>query len=207
MTGRSRRMYRTDRGIVTMLKVLLRVSGLLDSLSERVGGVSVYLVIVTVAIGFYNVLVRYIARFIGVQLSSNLFIEMQWYLYSLVFFLGFAYILKNGINVRVDFIYANWSRKRQAMLDFWGHLFLLVPYCVIGIWVTVHPVMTSWRQWEMSPDPDGLPRAPLKTMIIVAFVLLLLQAISELIKLYAVLRDEEEEVEDLAEHQGALRIE
>ena len=190
-----------------MLRALLRVSSLIDNLSERVGDVAVYLVIVTVAVGFYNVLVRYIARWIGVQLSSNLFIEMQWYLYSLVFFLGFAYILKNGINVRVDFIYANWSRKRQAMLDFWGHLILLVPYCVIGIWVTVHPVMTSWRQWEMSPDPDGLPRAPLKTMIIVAFVLLLLQAISELIKLFAVMRGAEEEIEELAEHQEALRIE
>ena len=139
-----------------MLKVLLQVSRLIDNLSERIGGVSVYLVIITVAVGFYNVLVRYMGQFIGVQLSSNLFIEMQWYLYSLVFFLGFAYILKNGINVRVDFIYANWTRKRQAMLDFWGHLFLLVPYCVIGVWVTVNPVMTSWRQWEMSPDPDGL---------------------------------------------------
>ncbi|MCZ0937291.1 MAG: TRAP transporter small permease subunit [Caldilineaceae bacterium] len=190
-----------------MLKVLLHVSRLIDNLSERIGGVSVYLVIITVAVGFYNVLVRYMGQFIGVQLSSNLFIEMQWYLYSLVFFLGFAYILKNGINVRVDFIYANWDRKRQAMLDFWGHLFLLVPYCVIGVWVSVNPVMTSWRQWEMSPDPDGLPRAPLKTMIIVAFALLLLQAISELIKLYAVLRGEDEEAMDLTEHQEALRIE
>ena len=191
-----------------MLRVLLRVSGLIDSLSERVGGVSVYLVIITVAVGFYNVLVRYMGQYIGVQLSSNLFIEMQWYLYSLVFFLGFAYILKNGINVRVDFIYANWNRKRQAMLDFWGHLFLLVPYCVIGIWVTVNPVITSWRQWEMSPDPDGLPRAPLKTMIIVAFVLLLLQAISELIKLYAVLRGAKmKRPMELTEHQEALRIE
>ena len=190
-----------------MLRVLLRVSGLIDSLSERVGGLSVYLVIITVAVGFYNVLVRYIARFIGVQLSSNLFIELQWYLYSLVFFLGFAYILKNGINVRVDFIYANWSRKRQALLDFWGHLLLLVPFCVISIWVTVNPVMTSWRQWELSPDPDGLPRAPLKAMIIVAFVLLLLQAISELIKLFAVIQGAEDEIEELAEHQEALRIE
>ena len=163
-----------------MLRILLRISSLIDSLSERVGGVSVWLVIITVLVGFYNVVVRYMGQYIGMQLTSNLLIEMQWYLYSLVFFLGFAYILKNGINVRVDFIYANWSRRRKAMLDFWGHLFLLVPYCVIGIWVTVHPVMTSWRQWEMSPDPDGLPRAPLKTMIIVAFALLLLQAISEL---------------------------
>ena len=190
-----------------MLSALLKISGVIDNLSERVGSVSVGLVIITVVVGFYNVLVRYLGQFIGVQLSSNFFIELQWYLYSLVFFLGFAYILKNGINVRVDFIYANWSRKRQALLDFWGHLILLVPYCVIGIWVTVNPVLTSWRQWELSPDPDGLPRAPLKTMIIVAFVLLLLQAISELIKLFAVIRGAEDEVEDLAEHQEALRIE
>ena len=93
------------------------------------------------------------------------------------------------------------------MLDFWGHLFLLVPYCVIGVWVAVRPVMTSWRQWELSPDPDGLPRAPLKTMIIVAFALLLLQAVSELIKEFAVLRGAEEEIEDLTEHKEALRIE
>ena len=166
-----------------------------------------WLVIVTVVIGFYNVLVRYLGQFIGAQLSSNLFIEMQLYLYSLVFFLGFPYILKNGINVRVDFIYANWSKKRKALLDFLGHLFFLVPDCVIGVWVTINPVITSWRQWEQSPDPDGLPRAPLKTMIIVAFALLLLQAISELIKLFAVLRGAEEEVKELAEHQEALRIE
>ena len=190
-----------------MLRVLLKISTIIDNISERVGGVSVWLVIVTVAVGFYNVLVRYLGQYIGVQLSSNLFIEMQWYLYSLVFFLGFAYILKNGINVRVDFIYANWSKKRKAMLDFWGHLLLLVPFCVIGVWVTIHPVMTSWRQWEQSPDPSGLPRAPLKTMIIVAFALLLLQAISELIKLFAILSGAEDEVEDLAEHQEALRIE
>ncbi len=138
-----------------MLRALLRISSLIDSLSERVGGVSVLLVIVTVAVGFYNVLVRHLAKYIGVQLSSNLFIELQWYLYSMVFFLGFAYILKNGINVRVNFIYANWGKKRQALIDFWGHLLLLVPYCVIGIWVTVHPVMTSWRQWEQSPDVRG----------------------------------------------------
>ena len=77
-----------------MLRVLLKISTIIDNISERVGGVSVWLVIVTVAVGFYNVLVRYLGQYIGVQLSSNLFIEMQWYLYSLVFFLGFAYILK-----------------------------------------------------------------------------------------------------------------
>ena len=82
-------------------------------------------VVLTVVIGFYNVLARYVGRFVGAQLSSNLLIETQWYLFSMVFFLGFAYIMKNGINVRVDFIYAKWPRSRQATVDFWGHLCFL----------------------------------------------------------------------------------
>ncbi len=185
-----------------MRQALLTFSRFIDSISEWVGKLSMILVIITVVVGFYNVLVRYIGQFVGAQLSSNLFIEMQWYLYSLVFFLGFAYILKHGINVRVDFIYANWPKKRKALLDFWGHLLLLIPFCIIGIWVSINPVLTSWRQWELSPDPSGLPRAPLKTMIIVTFALLLVQTISELIKLYVVLKGEEIEGGERPDYAG-----
>ena len=82
-----------------MLRALLRISNFIDGMSERIGGVSVPLVVITVVIGFYNVVVRRLGQYIGLQLSSNLFIELQWYLYSLIFLLGFAYILKNGSNV------------------------------------------------------------------------------------------------------------
>ena len=177
-----------------------------DTLSEILGITSMYLVILTVAVGFYNVVTRYVGRFIGVRLSSNVFIEIQWYLFSLVFFLGFAYILKHGINVRVDFIYTHWPLRRKAMLDFWGHIVFLIPYCIIGLWVTVSPVIISWRYWEMSPDPGGLPRAPIKSMILVAFGTLLLQAIAEEIKLFRVIRGEEVEVEELGQEQP-LRLE
>ena len=91
-----------------------------EKLSEFTGKIAQLLVIIVVAVGFFNVAVRYIGRFGGVQLSSNIFIETQWYLYSLVFFFGFNYILKNGINVRVDFLFANWPRTRQAAIDFLG---------------------------------------------------------------------------------------
>lgn len=188
------------------MKRLLRISEAIDRISEATGWLSMMLVIVTVAIGFYNVLARYIGRFVGAQLSSNLFIELQWYLYSLVFFLGFSYILKHGINVRVDFLYTNYSKRRKALLDFWGHLLFLVPFCFIAIWVSINPVLTSWRQWEQSPDPSGLPRAPIKTMIIIAFVFLLLQTISELIKLFAIIRGHDVVVEEL-EVEGPIRIE
>lgn len=173
-----------------------RFTNTVDAISEWLGIFAELLIIATVAIGFYNVVARYIGRFIGQQLSSNVFIELQWYLFSIVFFLGFAYILKNGINVRVDFLYTNFSVKRKALVDIIGHTLFLIPFCIIGIWVSYSPVLRSWGRlpngtwgtWEISPDPGGLPRAPLKTMIIVAFVLLLLQTISEVMKLWAVYR-------------------
>lgn len=178
------------------MRFLLKLSATIDRLTDWVGQLSDWLVIITVAVGFYNVLVRYVGRFIGLQLSSNGFIELQWYLFSLIFFFGFAYILKHGENVRVDFLYSNWSEKRQALVDFLGTLLFLIPFCVIGIWVTWNPVLQSWGRlpggtwgpWEISSDANGLPRAPIKTMIIVAFVLLLIQAISQAIKYFAILR-------------------
>jgi TRAP-type mannitol/chloroaromatic compound transport system permease small subunit len=196
------------------MRALLRFSRVIDNLSDRLGWLAMILVVAVVAIGFFNVISRYLGYYIGVKLASNLWIELQWYLYSIIFFLGFAYILRHGINVRVDFIYSKWPKKRQALLDFWGHLFFLVPYCIIGIYVTISPVLVSWGRlpngtwgkWEVSPDPSGLPRAPIKTMIIIAFVFLLLQAVSELIKLAAVLRGYEEEV-TLEEVHGPLRLE
>ena len=196
------------------MQPLIRFSRLIDRLSEWLGNASMYVVIVTVVVGFLNVVLRYVGRFIGMRLTSNLFIELQWYLYSLIFFLGFAYILKHGINVRVDFWFAELPRKKQAWIDFIGHMVSLIPFCIIGLSVAYSPVLRSWGllpsgewgMWEMSPDPDGLPRAPIKSMIIVAFIFLLLQGIAELIKLIAVLRGQEALV-DIDIHDAPLRIE
>lgn len=174
---------------------LLKVASFIDGVTERVGRLANWVVIITVAVGFYNVVARYVGRYIGVRLSSNVFIELQWYLFSLIFFLGFAYILKHGVNVRVDFLYTHWDEKRQAWVDFLGTVLFLIPLCIIGIYVTYNPVLSSWGRlpngtwgtWEVSPDPEGLPRAPIKSMIIVAFALLLLQALAQAIKHLAVI--------------------
>ena len=187
------------------MNFFLKISHAIDALTEWAGGIANIIVLITITIGFYNVFVRYIGRFIGVQLSSNVYIELQWYLYSMIFFLGFAYILKHGVNVRVDFLYANWSEKTQAWIDLIGTVLVLIPFCIIGIYATYGPVLTSWGRlpngnwgtWEMSPDPNGLPRAPIKTMIIVAFVLLLLQSISQIIKYIAILTGHKEVVEEI----------
>lgn len=178
------------------MRFLLKIAQVIEKISENSGRMATLLVLITVAIGFYNVMARYVGRSIGITLSSNIFIEIQWYLFSLVFFLGFAYALKHNVNVRVDFYFSRFSAKRKAWVDFIGHLLFLIPFCLIGIYVTYAPVLSSWGRlpngtfgpWEMSPDPNGLPRAPIKSMIIVAFVLLLLQTIAEVIKKYAIIQ-------------------
>lgn len=188
------------------MRAWLRIAHAIDKLTEWLGHFATVLVIITIAVGFYNVVARYVGRYIGVNLASNFYIELQWYLYSLIFFLGFAYILKHDINVRVDFLYTHWSPKTKAWINLLGTLLFLIPFCIMGIWVSINPVLTSWGRlpngtwgtWEMSPDPDGLPRAPLKSMIIVAFATLLLQAVAQLIKYIAILRGREEVISELA---------
>jgi TRAP-type mannitol/chloroaromatic compound transport system permease small subunit len=171
------------------MQVLLRVSAMIDALIELIGRSLRWIVTLMIIIGFFNVVARYFGRFVGRQLTSNAFIEIQWYMFSVLFFLGFSYILKHNLNVRVDFLYTNWSPKRRALIDFLGTMLFLIPFCILGIYVTVNPVLFSWRLNETSPDADGLPRYPIKTMIIVAFVILLLQAISQAIKYAAILVD------------------
>lgn len=178
-----------------LMGILLKISHAIDRLTEGLGKLSDGIVVLTVAVGFYNVAVRYLGRFVGLQLSSNLLLELQWYLFSLMFLFGFAYILKHGENVRVDFLYATWSEKRRTLVDLLGTVLFLIPFCLIGIYVTINPVLLSWGrlpdgswgEWEMSNDANGLPRAPIKTMLIVGFLTLLLQALSQTIKYSAVL--------------------
>jgi len=193
------------------MRFLLKIVKVIDAFSEALGKLSGILVLAVIAIGFYNVVVRYLGRFMETSLSSNVFIELQWYLYSLIFLLAFPYILKHNVNVRVDLLYARWPRRRQLWVDLLGTLFFLIPFCIVGIWVTYNPVMMSWGRlpgggwgtWEMSPDPSGLPRAPIKSMIIFAFATLLLQAIAQMIKYIAALSGNEEVIEALG-YENAL---
>jgi len=178
-----------------LIRKLLKISRAIDNLTNRLGWLLNWLVLIVIGVGFFNVSARYLGRFIGVQLSSNVFIELQWYLFSTIFLLGFAYILLHGENVRVDFLYSKMSTKKRALIDFLGTVLFLLPFCILGIWVTFNPVLQSWGRlsdgswgtWEMSSDANGLPRAPIKTMIPIGLLLLFLQGISQTIKYLAIL--------------------
>lgn len=166
---------------------LVRLSRIIDTCNEWLGRLTYWLVLLMVAVGVWNVAGRYLGRFLGQNLTSNGFIEMQWYLFDLVFLLGAAYALKHDEHVRVDIFYKGWSRKQRALANLVGALFFLIPFSLIVIYFSWDTVINSWRLLEGSPDPDGLPRYPIKSAMIISFVLLIGQGISEAIKSWAVL--------------------
>ena len=166
------------------MQILLRLSRIIDHLNELIGRLTYGLVILMVLVGVWNVIGRYLGRSIGQNLTSNALIEIQWYIFDLVFLLGGAYALKHNEHVRVDIFYTKWSPKRKALANLIGTILFLIPFSIIVVIVSWGAVLNSWAILESSPDPGGLPRYPIKTMIIVSFVLLFLQGISEAIKNY-----------------------
>lgn len=154
----------------------------IDAVSEWSGRFLYWLTLVMVLVASYNTVVRYLGRYLGTSLSSNAYIELQWYLFSIVFLLGAAYTLRHNAHVRVDVVYQSLSLRNRAWVNLLGTLLFLIPFCVLMIVVSWPTVAMSWSIREMSPDPGGLPRYPIKAVIPLGFALLALQALSEGIK-------------------------
>ena len=150
---------------------------------------------------------RYTGQFLGERLTNNAILELQWYLYAVIFLVGFPYVLKHQINVRVDFWFANQPAKRKAWIDFVGHWIALVPFTIIGMYVAFPQAWQSIKVGEQSPDANGLPRGPIKALLAVAFLLLFIQAMAEQIKLYAVITDRAHMVEVDFDRDAPVRIE
>ncbi|MEA5582643.1 TRAP transporter small permease subunit [Nodularia harveyana UHCC-0300] len=167
---------------------LLRIARIIDICTEWIGKLTNWLVLVMVILGVWNVLGEYLGGLIGVDLSSNAYREAQWYIFDLIFLLGASYTLKHNEHVRVDVFYSNWPPRRKALADLLGTVLFLIPFCLMVIFFSWDTVVASWQIWETSPDHDGLPRYPIKTMIIVAFVLLIFQGISQVIKNLAIIQ-------------------
>ncbi|MCG8459863.1 MAG: TRAP transporter small permease subunit [Holophagales bacterium] len=176
-----------------------RVSQAIDGLSDRIGALVGWLTLSMVLIGSYNTLARYVDGWRGshqsteagaefFRFSSNAFLELQWYLFSVVFLLGAAYTLRRNAHVRVDVFYGRLGAKGKAWVNLVGTVLMLIPFSLACLWLSWPSVRNSWAVGEQSPDPGGLARYPIKTLLLVAFVLLLAQAISELGKHLAVLR-------------------
>lgn len=173
----------------------LRIADRIDALNERVGTATAWLAAVMVLVGAFNAIARYLGRYLGQTLSSNGLIELQWYLFSVLFLLGAAYTLRHNAHVRVDVVYGRLSRRGRAWVNVLGTVLFLIPFSVVTIVLSWRWVRNAIAVLESSPDPGGLPRYPLKALIPVAFGFLILQGVSMLIREVGVLRGHDAEEE------------
>jgi len=198
-------MYALFRSHIKKMNFLLKIADLIDAFNRRVGQLMFLFVLIMILVGVYNATVRYLGGFIGANLSSNAYLELQWYLFGAIFMLGAAYTLQKDGHVRVDVLQSRLTPKAKAWIDLIGILVFMIPFCALVFWLSLPWVLKSYQLLEMSSDPGGLPRYPIKTVVPVAFLLLLLQGLSQLIKAVAVIRGLRpsvyiEQVEDDKEH-------
>lgn len=159
------------------ISFLIRVCRVIDTVNEWIGRAVAWLVLVMVLIIVYDISMRYIFRIGSVALQ-----ELEWHLFSLLFLFGAAYTLKHDAHVRVDIFYqSHWMNdRRRALVDLFGALFLLLPFCVMVIVSSGPFIGNSFSMGEGSPDAGGLPyRYLLKAAIPAGFVLLIVQGLSQ----------------------------
>ena len=157
----------------------------IDILNETIGRAASWLVLAMVLLICYDVTMRYFFHQGSVALQ-----ELEWHLFALIFLLGSAYTLKHNNHVRVDILYQSQylSNKHRAMINILGIILFLIPFCVLILITTWPFVENAYYYLEGSPDPGGLPyRYLLKGSILVAFTLLILQGLAELLKNYLIL--------------------
>ncbi len=166
---------------------LLGFSRVVDAFNARFGWIASWCILLSCLISAGNATLRY-----SISYSSNAWLEIQWYLFSVAFLLGASFTLKVNEHVRVDIIYAIIGERGRLWIDLLGLLFFLLPVTIILAWMTWPFFVQAWTSGETSGNAGGLIRWPIKLVPPVGFALLTLQGLSELIKRIAALRGEYE---------------
>jgi TRAP-type mannitol/chloroaromatic compound transport system permease small subunit len=164
------------------MKALLALARLIDALTERVGRLVIWLVLVATLISAGNALARY-----ALGESSNAWLEIQWYLFGAMFLLAAGYTLKHNGHVRIDIFYNRFGARGQAWIDLIGGVLFLLPMALLLAWLAWLMFLDAWLTREMSPDAGGLVRWPVKLLLPLGFGLLALQGVAEVIKRLGVL--------------------
>jgi TRAP-type mannitol/chloroaromatic compound transport system permease small subunit len=192
----------------------------IEAVTSATGRVSLILVWVVFLLGLFNVVTRYIARFIQQDIIVGEIFDLQWMLFGALFLLGLNYGVREGVNPRIDFWWAAFSNKRKAVIDLVVHVFLFLPFLVMAIRILWSYSLSGmgrsfdgswstwkvWEIWEQSTDAGGLPRGPIKLLMLIGFILMATQVVAEIIKQILVLLDRED-LAGVAVYEAPLRVE
>ena len=165
------------------MSALLGLSRFIDGFNERIGKVAAWAIVVAVLVSATNATVRKVFA-----TSSNAWLELQWYLFGAVFMLCAAWTLKANEHIRIDIISSRLTKRSRDWIDVFGHVFFLLPFVTVMIWVLAPFFWRSYVSGEISTNTGGLLIWPAKGLILLGFILLFLQWASELIKRVAILR-------------------
>ncbi|MBX3657649.1 MAG: TRAP transporter small permease subunit [Ramlibacter sp.] len=165
------------------MRALLKFSKAVDWLNGQVGKYVIWLILASTVISGVNAMVRK-----AFDMSSNAYLEVQWYLFAAAFMLAAGYTLLNGEHVKIDVIYGRLSKRTQTWIDVFGFTCFLMPMCVVVLWFGIPFALKGFYSGEMSSNAGGLIRWPVFAMMPLGFSLLTLQGLSELIKRLAFLQ-------------------
>jgi TRAP-type mannitol/chloroaromatic compound transport system permease small subunit len=170
----------------------------IDWFNERVGKITAWAILVAVLVSSVNAIIR---KVFGT--SSNAWLELQWYLFGAVFMLCASWTLKENEHIRIDIFSNKLTKRGRDRIDIFGHLLFLLPFVAVMIYLSLPFFLRSYESREVSTNAGGLLIWPAKGLILLGFVLLGLQWLSELIKRIAIIRGELEDVHAPAGGHGA----
>jgi TRAP-type mannitol/chloroaromatic compound transport system permease small subunit len=164
------------------MQSLLALSRVIDAVNEKLSWIADWLVFLSCLISAGNAFSRY-----AFSISSNAWLEIQWYMFGAVVMLGASYTLKKNEHVRVDIVYSNIATRKQIFVDIFGGILFMLPATLILAYLSWPVFYNSWVENEYSGNAGGLIRWPIKIFLPIGFALLSLQGVSELIKRFAML--------------------
>lgn len=164
------------------MKMLLKLAQAIDAVSRQAARIAIGLVLLCAAVSALNALSRY-----ALNVSSNAWLELQWYMFAGIVMLGAPHLLATNGHIRVDLFYSKLSDRQKTWLDLVGLIVFLLPFAGFMAWYSWPWFADAWRINEISPNAGGLIRWPVKLLLPVGFALLALQGISEIIKRIAAL--------------------
>jgi TRAP-type mannitol/chloroaromatic compound transport system permease small subunit len=182
---------------------LIKLSRVIDSINERIGKVAAWAIVVAILVSAINAIIR---RIFGV--SSNAWLELQWYLFGAVFMLCAAWTLKANEHIRIDIISSKLTKRGRDRIDLMGHLLFLFPFVALMLWLSVPYFEKSYASGEVSSNAGGLLIWPAKGMILLGFISMTFQWLSELIKRVAIMQGKlVDEHDHIVGGHGAAEVE
>ncbi|MFC7399767.1 TRAP transporter small permease subunit [Chelatococcus sp. GCM10030263] len=184
------------------MSALLAISRAIDAVNSRLGRWCAWLILAAVVVSALNAIVRKLF-----DISSNSWLELQWVLFGVVFLMCSPWTLLSNEHIRIDIINGQLSKRVRDWIDIIGHVVFLLPFTIVMIVTSAPFAERSYAINEQSSSAGGLPQWPAKFLILVGFVFLFLQAVSELIKRIAILRGDMEDPHTGSGHMAEAEVE